>query len=337
MFAMLLSAVGCVVIGRNEGERLAVCLDSVLRHGIRVVYVDSGSTDDSQSLARSRGVQVLELDDVQPFTAARGRNAGAYYLARMVPGIEFVQFVDGDCELVPEWLEPATARLRERSDLAAVCGRVRERSPERSIYNRLCDIEWNTPVGEALACGGNAMMRLAALQDVGGFNPQLIAGEEPELCVRLRRAGYRIERLDADMVLHDAAMTRFEQWWRRSVRAGHAYAEGASMHGASAERHWVSETRRIWFWGAALPSIVLASALSTRGGTAILLWVYPFFATRVYSGMRRRGFSRYEALLYSAFLTLGRFAELQGMLKYHLRRMRGETPRLIEYKRAATH
>jgi GT2 family glycosyltransferase len=324
------------VIGRNEGERLAVCLDSVVSHAVRVVYVDSGSTDDSRSLAHSKGVKVLELDDDQPFTAARGRNAGANYLARLVPGIEFVQFVDGDCELVPGWLERAAARLRERPDLAAVCGRVRERSPERSIYNRLCDIEWNTPLGEALACGGNAMMRLSTLQDVGGFNAELIAGEEPELCVRLRRAGYRIERLDADMVRHDAAMTSFAQWWRRSVRAGHAYAEGASMHGASPERHWVSETRRIWFWGALLPSLVLISALLTRGATAILLWAYPFFATRVYSGMRRRGFSEYEALLYSAFLTLGRFAELRGMLKYHLRRMRGEAPRLIEYKRAAT-
>jgi hypothetical protein len=281
-------------------------------------------------------VVVLELDDVQPFTAARGRNAGAYHLARMVPGIELVQFVDGDCELVPGWLEAATARLREHSDLAAVCGRVRERSPGQSIYNRLCDIEWNTPVGEALACGGNAMMRLSMLQDVGGFNPEVIAGEEPELCVRLRRAGYRIERLDADMVLHDAAMTRFIEWWQRSVRAGHAYAEGASMHGASAERHWVPETRRIWFWGAVLPSIVLISALSTRGGSALLLGAYPFSAIRVYSGTRRRGFSRYEALLYGVFLTLGKFAELQGMLKYYLRRMRGEAPKVIEYKGPAT-
>jgi hypothetical protein len=131
-------------------------------------------------------------------------------------------------------------------------------------------------------------------------------------------------------------MVRFEQWWRRSVRAGHAYAEGASMHGASAERHWVQETRRIWFWGAVLPSIVLTSALFTRGETLTLLWAYPFFGTRVYSGMRRRGFSSYEALLYGVFLTLGRFAELRGMLKYHLRRMRGEAPSLIEYKRAAT-
>jgi hypothetical protein len=282
-------------------------------------------------------VKVLDLDDDQPFTAARGRNAGAQYFAGMVPGIELVQFVDGDCELVPGWLERASTRLRERPDLAAVCGRIRERSPGRSIYNRLCDIEWNTPIGEALACGGNAMMRLSMLQDVGGFNPELIAGEEPELCLRLRRAGYRIERLDADMVLHDAAMTRFVQWWRRSVRAGHAYAEGASMHGAAPERHWVHETRRIWFWGAVLPGLVSISALSTGGGSALLLWAYPFFATRLYAGMRRRGFSRYEAFLYGVFLTVGRFAELEGMLKYHLRRWRGEEPSLIEYKRPAIH
>jgi GT2 family glycosyltransferase len=200
----------------------------------------------------------------------------------------------------------------------------------------LCDIEWNTPVGEALACGGNAMMRLSVLQEVGGFNPDVIAGEEPELCVRLRRAGYRIERMDADMVLHDAAMTRFAQWWRRAVRAGHAYAEGASMHGASAERHWVAETRRIWIWAALLPIIVLCGSLSTSGAAVLLLWAYPLSAMRVYSAMRRRGVSRGDALAYGLFLTLGKFAELHGMLKYHLRRMRGKTPTLIEYKGPAT-
>jgi GT2 family glycosyltransferase len=281
-------------------------------------------------------VTVLQLGDFQPFTAARGRNVGASHLANTVPGIELVQFVDGDCELVAGWLERGTARLRERADLAAVCGRVRERSPDLSVYNRLCDIEWNTPVGDALACGGNAMMRLSVLQEVGGFNPDVIAGEEPELCVRLRRAGYRIERMDADMVLHDAAMTRFAQWWRRAVRAGHAYAEGASMHGASAERHWVVETRRIWIWAALLPIIVLCGSFSTRGAAVLLLWAYPLSAMRVYSAMRRRGVSRRDALAYGLFLTLGKFAELHGMLKYHLRRMRGKTPTLIEYKGPAT-
>jgi len=320
------------VIGRNEGERLAVCLDSVLRQNSNVVYVDSGSTDDSVALARAKGVMVLELDPCLPFTAARGRNAGARYLAQTVPGIEFVQFIDGDCELIPGWLEGGTARLRERLDIAVVCGRVRERRPERSIYNRLCDIEWNTPVGAALACGGNVMMRVSVLEQVGGFNPDVIAGEEPELCLRVRRAGYRIERVGVDMVLHDAAMTRFAQWWRRVVRSGHAYTEGASMHGGAAERHYVHEMRRIWFWAVLLPAFIILGAPFTGGATALLLCAYPMSVLSIYTQMRRRSLSRYDAIVYAAFITLAKFGELQGVVKYYVRRMRGGPPKVIEYK-----
>ena len=84
--------------------------------------------------------------------------------------------------------------------------------------------------GKAKACGGDAMMRIEAYQKAGGFNTTLICGEEPELCIRIRQAGYTIDRRDAEMTLHDAKMTKFSQFWKRSVRGGWAYAEGSAMH-----------------------------------------------------------------------------------------------------------
>ena len=175
---------GVVVIGRNEGERLRRCLSAVCVRNVTVVYVDSNSTDGSSELARTQGAEVVELDLSQPFTAARARNAGFARLEQIDADVRFVQFVDGDCELVDGWLAQASGVLEERPEVAVVCGRRRERFPEQSIYNRLADLEWNTPVGEAKYCGGDAMMRVAAFRQVGGFNPDLIAGEEPELCVR---------------------------------------------------------------------------------------------------------------------------------------------------------
>jgi GT2 family glycosyltransferase len=173
-----------------------------------------------------------------PFTAARARNEG---LARLLEGgpLDYVQFIDGDCALQPGWIDTAQAFLDENPQAAVVHGRRRERYPEATVYNQLCDWEWDRPPGQAISCGGDAMMRVAAFQAVGGYDPHLIAGEEPELCVRLRAAGWQIWCLDAEMTLHDAAMTRFGQYWRRARRAGHAYAEGAAMHGAPPERHGV--------------------------------------------------------------------------------------------------
>ena len=202
---------GCVVIGRNEGERLLNCLKSVENVVDWVVYADSGSSDGSPEAARAMGVYTVELDNAAPFTAARGRNAGLKRLLEICPSAQYVQFVDGDCELVEDWFKHARGTLDTHLDVAVVFGRLRERYPDRSVYNRLCDMEWNTPVGETASCGGIAVMRVRALQECGGFDEGLIAGEEPELCFRLRAKGWKILRIESDMGRHDAAMTRFGQ------------------------------------------------------------------------------------------------------------------------------
>src|SRR3954451_1443239 len=114
---------GIVIIGRNEGERLRRCLESASHHGLTMVYVDSGSTDDSVAHARASGLEVVTLDPSRPFSAARARNEGFERLREIAPGVRMVQFVDGDCELSGSWLEQAAEVIDGRHDVAAVCGR----------------------------------------------------------------------------------------------------------------------------------------------------------------------------------------------------------------------
>jgi GT2 family glycosyltransferase len=330
-----MSRLGIVAIGRNEGERLRRCLESVVGRGAPVVYVDSGSSDGSVELARSLGAEVVELDMSRPFTMARGRNAGFARLEEIVPEVRLVQFVDGDCEVVAGWLERATAALEARPDVAIVGGRRRERFPERSIYNRLADIEWDSPVGEAKYCGGDALMRVEAFRQVGGYNADLIAGEDPELAVRIRRQGWRILRIDAEMVLHDMAMTRFGQWWKRGERSGFAFAEGAALHGRPPERHWVRHVQSTRFWGIALPALILILAWPTRGASLLLALAYPLQVTRVALRYRRAGLAPRDAWLYSGACVLGRFPNALGLLRYWSSRLSGRRQRLIEYKGGA--
>ena len=324
--------VGLVVIGRNEGSRLKACLHSALGKVARIVYVDSGSTDGSIELARSLGVDVVELDLSTPFTAARARNTGFAHLLCADPQLDFVQFVDGDCEIVEGWIERAEKELDANPKVAVVCGRRRERFPEQTIYNQLCDIEWDTPIGETQACGGDSMMRVAAFQQVGGFNPTLIAGEEPELCVRLRQNGWKIFRLDAEMTLHDAQMTRLSQWWKRAIRAGHAYAEGSWLHGGEPERHWVKETRSIWLWGLFIPLLALGTAWLTHGLSLLLLLVYPLQFIRTFLNLRRQNLSSKNAAFYALSCTVGKFAQVEGALRFLRTRLLGTKSTLIEYK-----
>jgi hypothetical protein len=264
-----------------------------------------------------------------PFTAARARNAGLRFLREKAPDLCYVQFVDGDCVLNERWPEQALSFLEAHPDVAAVCGRRRERQPGRSIYNWLCDREWDGPVGEVRACGGDVMMRAKALEAVGGFRDDLIAGEEPELCVRFRAAGWRIWRLAAEMTLHDAAMTRFGQWWWRAVRAGYAFARGADLHGASPERHWVWESRRARLWGIWLPVVCLGAGFAVWpwGWTAWL--IYPLQVLR--QTARNRGSLRDRALL-ALFQVLARFPEGWGQIKFMADKLAGRQARPIAYK-----
>lgn len=324
--------VGAVAIGRNEGERLKRCLRSLHGKVETIVYVDSGSTDGSSEFAQKLGVHVVDLDTSTPFTAARARNAGFRRLAEALPGVELVQFVDGDCEVVQGWLVAAARRLREAPHIALACGRRRERYPERSVYNRLCDIEWDTPIGDARSCGGDVMIRARAFREIGGYNESLIAGEDPELCVRLRAAGWKIDRLPDEMTLHDAAMTTFGQWWTRTTRSGYAYAEGVRMHGRPPERHWVRESRRALVLGGILPAVALGGALPTLGASTLLLLGYPISAARAYASTRQRGRAADEAALYAIFCTLGKLPEFQGMVRYHRNRLLRRRAQLIEYK-----
>lgn len=313
-------ALGIVAIGRNEGERLVRCLAS-MPAGTPVVYVDSASTDGSVEAARTAGATVLPLDMARPFTAARARAEGVALLSERVPATEFVMFIDGDCELEPGWLAAASAFLGAHPDYAAVCGRRRERFPKASLYNQVADWEWDTPVGEAAACGGDALMRLDAYRAVGGFDPTMIAGEEPELGSRLRAGGWRIMRLDAPMTIHDAATYRFGQWWKRAVRGGFGYAQAWRATRGSL---YAQDLRRMAVWAVIVPLAAIALAVLV---SPLLILVWPaLIAVQLLRWRSRVGIG------HAALAAVGHFAVLAGAVRFAWRSLRGGPGGTLVYK-----
>lgn len=330
-----MSSIGFVIIGRNEGQRFVRCLNSVkdqVSAPDRIVYVDSGSTDGSPEFASSAGVSVISLDLSQPFTMARGRNVGLEYLLNQYPNLEYIQFIDGDCELVSGWIEQAVQAIEADSNIAIVCGRRRERFPEATIYNQLIDMEWNTPIGTAAFCGGDALIRTNALQKVNGYRSDLICGEEPEMCIRLRHLGWTIQRIDADMTLHDAAVSLFSQWWKRSVRYGWSVAEGKLLHGNPPEKYMIKESFSGWFWGLVLPFIVVGAFVKAPELGLLLMSFYIVSAIRIYQYRYQIGDGIFHSLLYSVFCIVSKFPQVIGQIKYQLNRWEGKQAKIIEYK-----
>lgn len=310
-----------IAIGRNEGPRLLASLASLKGRVDHIVYVDSGSTDGSVEAARAAGVDVVTLDMSIPFTAARARNAGFAEVRRTAPEVTYVQFLDSDCEIDPNWIAQGRAALESDPNLAVVCGWRQEKFPDATLWNRLMEADWhNGAIGEVRSCGGDALMRVEAVASVDGYREDLIAGEEPEMCFRMRALGWKIRRLDLPMTRHDADMTRFGQWWQRNRRAGHTYAQGVALHGKTPERYKVTELRRTVIWGLILPLATLLGAVLISPWLLLLLAAYPLQMLRLYL----RGTPAIEAF----FLVLGKLPEVQGAFGYWLWKRKT----LIEYK-----
>lgn len=325
--ASIAYSIGIVVIGRNEGKRLTRCLQSLDLKKTTVVYVDSGSSDGSQENARTFGAYVVELDLSRPFTAARARNTGFSTLKRLQPKLHFVQFIDGDCSLAPAWLPLAQKFMSEHKDVAAVCGRRREINPQSSIYNWLCDVEWATPTGEASSCGGDAVFRVAPFENSLGYRDILVAGEEPELCVRLREKGWKIWRIPAEMTLHDAGISRFSQWWRRCERGGYGMLQVACLHYKSKYGIWKRESARAIIYGGIIPAVLVAGLFFPPLLLAFL--IYPILITKIAAS---RDIRKVEAWQYAFMITVAKFAEFKGMISLLIDAIKKQQRTIIEYK-----
>ena len=329
---------GTVVIGRNEGARLVACLSSQPALA-PIAYVDSGSTDRSVAQARAAGAHVVQLTSPPSFSAARARNAGMRALLGHFPELEFIQMTDGDCVLRETWIESAVTALRADPSAALVFGRRRELHPDRSIYNALCDDEWNVPVGEAPACGGDVLFRVAALQSVGGYNEDMIAGEDPEVSMRLRKNGWRLRRIDAEMTLHDADILYFTQFWTRARRSGHAFAELAHLHPDIRWPDWQRSCWSIVIWGGAMPSALATTiVLSTFHdrlwwiASAVLLLAWPAKIAQLSHRQFRRGLKPKIALVSGSLLMVGKLPQFLGLARFHYGRWRNRASPIIEYK-----
>lgn len=319
--------VAIIAIGRNEGGRLRRGLASVQGHPGPVIYVDSGSSDDSLQIAADAGAHIVELDMSAPFSAARARNAGAKAALALSPKPRFLQFIDGDCAIADGWLEKAYGYLFLNPDVVLVTGWRQEQKRDASVYNALCDVEWHRPPGEIEECGGDQMVRAEVYEAIGGYRNDLIAGEDIDFCLRAGAHGRRV-LIPEPMTLHDADMHSFGQWWRRAVRAGHAYAHINDLYPERFRR----EVNRAVLYALLIPIAAILSLIFWPPALLGVLAIYGLNYARTALGLRRNGQPLPEALHHSVFLFLSKWPNLIGMSVYYKRKRNDADMEIIEYK-----
>jgi glycosyltransferase involved in cell wall biosynthesis len=337
---MSLPALSIVVIGRNEGQRLVRCLESIAsihstHENLEIIYADSSSSDGSPATAARLGAKVIVLDAARP-TAALGRNAGWQQASS-----EYILFLDGDTILHPDFPARAFEAMLADDSIAAVWGHRREIHPEASLYNRILDLDWMYAPGFTEFCGGDVLMRRAALEAAGGYDDTLIAGEEPELCRRMRALGYRVLHIDAPMTGHDLGIHHFSQYWKRALRAGHAYAEISSRFRGTEDPSWqsarIANFRRVGFWTLSFLAAVVTSVLLRSALPAVLWFLLPLaVASRSALKVRWKSQSVWTLVLYGLHSQVQQIPIFIGQLGFDLNRNKGSKRKLIEYKGASS-
>lgn len=327
-----MNQLGIVVIGRNEGDRLERCLQSIASLKIPILYVDSASTDRSPEKALLMGIPVWKLDVSIPPNAARARNTGFQHLIKSNPDLTVIQFLDGDSRLEQGWLEAGMDELHKHKEAGIVCGAIHEFGSSHSMYRTLCEIEWTKPTGEIDTTGGIFMIRTSAFEEVHGFDPKLIAAEDDDLCLRIRRKGWKILKIDRPMALHETSVKKFSGWWRRTVRCGYAYAQGFEKHGRENERHFVHQTFSAVLWGLLLPFIAFALIPWTKGWSLLLLLGYFVLLTKIFLYSRGQNRTMKESFFYAAFCTIAKVPQCIGILKFCWDKINGKLPKIIEFK-----
>lgn len=327
----MLNDTAIVVIARNEGDRLKACLASTKGQAKYVIYSDSGSTDGSAEHARSVGVEVTVIE--RPYNQPRGRNAGFRRLLELDPNLKYVFFMDGDCLLVPGFLERARQELENNPTLAAVCGRRLELKPHDTPYNTVVHLEWNTPVGSR-DCGGDVLMRVDVMKQVGGYQEGMVSGEDFEICHRMRKLGFETLRIEADMTKHDVALKSFKKWWWRHARGGYSFAHLTALNLDNPDWTKIKLIGSAMLWGLAVPfgavvlaPVTLGASLSSYAAANGVL----FYRIRKHR-IKDLHDDPSDASTYATYILIGKFAEVHGIAWFLWRYLRGEGITYFDYK-----
>ncbi|MAW80282.1 MAG: hypothetical protein CMI63_08580 [Parvularcula sp.] len=320
------AAIGVVIIGADPRVSPEAAIRSV-PEGCSVVFAPLGPMNEAVAAARKAGAEIAEAGK-GPQTAGRAKNAGYRHLKKIMPGMRYVQFMDASSALDPDWFASAEKFMERRPEVAVIEGSTRRRNGDHVSFPTVAEQrKYQTP-GEIVAVAApGAFMRTEAFEAAGGFRGDLLSCEDDDLCIRQRRRGAHIWRLETDMMIREP---RKMGWWKRAVLRGFDNAYAMSLHGGPPERHGVGETVRAVIWGFFIPFAIIVAAGLAAAAAAMLAPLTPapvaaaavlalgalLYALKILASIIRRGPFRIASWGEAFGAIFGRFAEAMGVFRF---------------------
>ena len=295
---------GVVVVGGKKNVSPEAAIRSA-GDGRAIVFVSSGQGIDELAVARRAGAVIVEPGERPHNTSGRARNAGYRQLKKIAPHMRYVQFINADTALDPDWLNVAERFMERRPEVSVIEGQRRDRLGNPVPYERSKEKKTREMEGEIQWVQNSAMMRADTFESVGGFRGDLTVAETKDLCVRMRRRGSHIWRLKAPMMIRKTKPKKFGAWWSERNAAGFENAYTASLHGGPPERLGVMETARAMVWGFLFPFGVIAAALIGAAGASFLAPLTP--ARQVFGTIILLGVLVYAAKFLASVVQRGPF------------------------------
>ncbi len=225
---MIKGYISVLMCTRNRGEAAASCLASLTRQdypaaSLEVAVLDDAGTDGSPARLREAlaGLSAAGWRGARLFLNAENTQiaAGRSLLEKKVPPeAEFVCFVDDDAELPANALSGLAAFLWENPGAGAAGPRIAVMADPAAAAHKANFVSWAGRYTEEdsvkpLDCdwlnSTCLMVRASALAQAGGFYPGFYtAHEEVDLCLRLKKHGWRVVYLPGITVLHDVVPGR---------------------------------------------------------------------------------------------------------------------------------
>ena len=207
---------------------------ALLGDGRPTIVVDDGS---AEPVTAAAGIEVVRRD--RSAGPASARNEGVR--RAVADGAAFVVFVDADVDAHPGWTDALLAHFDD-PNVAAVAPRVRAAVGATMLdryemtFPSLDRGPHPASVGPGRAVpyvpSAALAVRVAAFDEVGGFDPSLRFGEDVDLVWRLVAAGYTV-RYDPSVEVRHRAREDWRGWLTQRRAYGSSAASLAARHGAA--------------------------------------------------------------------------------------------------------